>query len=279
MMFLAKRFVAGTTAEEALPKVRDLNRDGILATLDVLGENVAGKDEATASADEYVRLLELIDREKVDSNVSLKLTQMGLDIDVDFCFENVMRIVDRAAELDNFVRLDMEGSDYTDKTLDMFRRLYERRKNVGVVIQAMLHRSEADVRRTLEVGGRIRLCKGAYKEPESIAWRKMADIRENYRKLAAEMLASGVYHGIATHDEQLVEWTIAHAKEKGYGPETFEFQMLYGMRRKRQRELAKAGHRIRCYVPYGTHWFPYFTRRLRERKENVFFVLKHLFKD
>ncbi len=278
LMFLARRFVAGTTIDEAVPKVRELNDEGIKVTLDVLGENVSTRDLAEKSGDAYLTLLDRIDRDGLDANVSLKLTQMGLDIDTDFCADVVGGVVDRAAEYDNFVRLDMEGSTYTDATIAMFERLFARHGNVGVVLQAMLHRTPDDVRTVLDRGGRIRLCKGAYKEPPAIALQKMPQIRERFTELVPTLLTSGIYHGVATHDEKLIAWTIDHVRREGIDPASFEFQMLYGMRRERQRELVREGYNVRCYVPYGTHWFPYFTRRLRERKENVFFVLKHLFK-
>lgn len=276
---LARRFVAGLTAEEALPSVRALNDLGIRATLTVLGENVKDREEAAGAADEILGLLDLIRDRGVDSNVSIKLTQMGLDIGEDFCFENAMRVVEKAVETENFIRLDMEGPGHTAATLDVFRRIFAERQNVGVVIQAMLHRSEADVAELLALGARMRLCKGAYKVPSSLAHRSRKDIARAYTGLLEHLLASGLYHGVATHDEALIRWTLDHVAEKGIDARSFEFQMLHGMRRKRQIDLAGQGFNVRCYVPYGTHWFPYFSRRLRERKENIFFVLRNLFTD
>ncbi len=276
---LARRFVAGLTAEEALPSVKALNDLGIRTTLTVLGENVTAREEATRAVEEVLRLLDLVRDRGVDSNVSIKLTQMGLDIGEDFCLENAMRVVEKAAETENFIRLDMEGPKYTAATLDVFRRIFAERKNVGVVIQAMLHRSEADVADLLALGARMRLCKGAYKVPPSLAHRSKKDIARAYTGLLENLLASGLYHGVATHDEALIRWTLDHVDAKSIDARSFEFQMLYGMRRKRQIDLARQGFNVRCYVPYGTHWFPYFSRRLRERKENIFFVLRNLFTD
>jgi proline dehydrogenase len=275
---LARRFVAGTTAEEALPEIKALNERGIHVTTTMLGEDVTDRDEAVRAADGFIHLLERIHDHGLDSNVSLKLTQMGLDIDETFCFDNAMRIVAKAGELGNFVRIDMEGPKHTQLILDMFRRLHTgHEESVGVVVQAMLFRTEQDVAELLKNGVRLRLCKGAYKFPASIAHLKKKDIARAFTRLADTLLDSGLYHGFATHDEKLVQWIIDRVKTRGIDPARFEFQMLYGMRRNRQVALAEAGYHIRCYVPFGTHWFPYFSRRLRERKENVFFVLKNLF--
>ena len=206
-----------------------------------------------------------------------ELTQMGLDIGEDFCFENTLRVVEKAAETGNFIRIDMEGPKYTQPTLDMFRRIFAEKQNVGVVIQAMLKRSRADVADLLALGARMRLCKGAYKVPRGLAHGSKKDIARAYTDLLEPLLASGLYHGVATHDEALIRWTLEHAKARGIDTGAFEFQMLYGMRRKRQIDLVRQGFNVRCYVPFGTHWFPYFSRRLRERKENIFFVLRNLF--
>jgi proline dehydrogenase len=276
-MFLARRFVAGITAEEALPKVLELNRRGIKATMTVLGESVTKREESLAARDEFIHLLDLIRDQGADSNISVKLTQLGLDIDEQFCFDNTARVLEKAAEGDNFVRIDMEAAKYTQPTLDMLDRLREVHPNVGVVIQSMLFRSREDVRNLIAKGVGMRLCKGAYKFPASIAHLKKEAIAEAFRESAAEMLVSGIYHGFATHDESLVRWILDFVKREGVDPAAFEFQMLYGMRGNRQARLAADGYNVRCYVPYGTHWFPYFSRRLRERKENVFFVLRNLF--
>jgi proline dehydrogenase len=278
LFFLAKRFVAGTTVETALQAVKELNDKGLTATLDVLGENVVDNTQAQKAAEAYMSLLERIGDAGVNSNVSLKLTQMGLDISDEFCLENMVRIVTKAAECRNYVRIDMEGSAYTERTLNLFFRLFKEHRNVGIVIQAYLYRSEQDIRRLLEANARVRLCKGAYKEPRSIAYQKMKDIRTNYLKLAETLLVNGTYPGIATHDDLLIEavkdWTARH----GIGKEKFEFQMLYGIRPQTQEQLVRQGYNMRVYVPFGIHWFPYFSRRLRERKENIWFVIKNLFK-
>lgn len=276
--FLAKRFVAGLDVAAALDAVHRLNDRGILATLDILGENVHEPDHAVRAADAYLALLEEIARAGVNANVSLKLTQMGLDISEELCEQNLRRIAERATALQNFVRIDMEGSAYTQRTLDLFFRLLPEFPNLGVVIQAYLYRSEQDVRRLVAARARVRLCKGAYKEPPSIAYRKMSDIRRNFLRLAEILLRDGSYPAIATHDDLLINAVKAWTAEHRISPDRFEFQMLYGIRPKTQEELVRQGYRMRVYVPFGTHWFPYFSRRLRERKENIWFVLTNLFK-
>jgi proline dehydrogenase len=278
-MLVAKRFVAGERIEDAVQAITRLNSEGMKATLDVLGENVKHEHEAKRAADHYIEVVERIEAAKIDSNVSLKLTQMGLGIGDDFCLRNVSRILERANHRRNFVRLDMEGSAYTQRTLDLFRRLRKVHQNAGVVIQAYLYRSEKDVRELNTEGARVRLCKGAYKEPSSIAFRSKADTNANFVKLTKLLLTEGTYPAIATHDRTIIEETLKFVKEKGISRDKFEFQMLYGIGRKLQRELVKDGYTVRIYVPFGTHWLPYYTRRLRERRENVLFLLKHLFTD
>jgi proline dehydrogenase len=274
----ALRFVAGETLDQAATAIAALNRKGITATFDHLGENVNTADEAIASADAYIQVLDKIEKTGIKSNVSLKLTQMGLDVDEELCFRNVSRICERAQELDNFVRLDMESSAYTDRTLDMFRRLWHesRYRNVGVVLQAYLYRTEEDVREMNSLGARVRLCKGAYNEPAEVAFPKKADVDANYAKLTALLLTEGTYPGIATHDSRLIEYTKRFAARKGIDRSKFEFQMLYGVRRESQIELAQQGYNMRVYVPYGHEWYPYFMRRLAERPANVMFVLGNL---
>ena len=203
---------------------------------------------------------------------------MGLDIDAEFCLANMVRICERASALQCFVRIDMEGSDYTQKTLDLFSDLFRRHKNVGIVIQAYLHRSLKDTLELIDLGARVRLCKGAYKEPPALALQEMAEIRKNFKKLSESLLLKGDYPALATHDDELIAWVRSFTASHGIGKEKFEFQMLYGVRPETQRKLAAEGYNMRVYVPYGTHWLPYFYRRLRERKENVYFVLKHLFR-
>jgi proline dehydrogenase len=278
LYLFAKRFVAGEELEEAIPPIKALNEKGIMVTFDHLGENVKNEQEATAAADSYLQILDVIQREGLNSNVSIKLTQMGLDLGDDFCLKNVERIVKKAKELNNFVRIDMEGSNYTQRTLDITYKLFDEYKNVGVVIQAMLLRSESDIKKLINSGIRVRLCKGAYKEPESIAYQKKEQVNENYKKLMKMLLKDGNYPAIATHDEEIIEEAKRFAEENGIDRSRFEFQMLNGIRRDLQIALAREGYNMRVYVPYGKEWFPYFYRRLRERKENLFFVMRNFFK-
>ena len=275
---VAKRFVAGQTIQEAISAVRHLNAFGILTTLDVLGENVSTRPAAEAAVAAYLEALDWIQREGLSSNVSLKLTQMGLDIDRDYCLDNVARICERAAAGKNFVRIDMEGSAYTERTLNLFYDLFRKHQNVGVVIQAYLHRSEQDVRKLIELGARVRLCKGAYKEPPSLAVQTLAAVRQNFMSLASLLLKQRIHPAIATHDDVLLSWTRNYIAQHELPKDGFEFQMLYGVRSHSQRQLAEQKYPMRVYVPFGTHWLPYFYRRMRERKENVSFVLRHLFR-
>jgi proline dehydrogenase len=276
----ALRFVAGETLDQAARAIAVLNRQGIMATFDHLGENINTESEAVASADAYIELLERIKTDSLNSNVSLKLTQMGLDVDEELCFDNVARICARARDLDNFVRIDMESTAYTDLTLDLFRRLWHEcgYRNVGVVLQAYLYRTEKDVREMNSLGARVRLCKGAYNEPESVAFPKKADVDANYARLTRLLLMEGTYPGIATHDSRLINFTRKFAASRGIEPSRFEFQMLYGVRRESQVELVQQGYNMRVYVPYGREWYPYFMRRLAERPANVMFVLGNLFR-
>jgi len=276
--FLARRFVAGETMGEAIKAVERLNAINITCTLDILGEDVNSKEDAEKFMKDYIKLLEEIDKTGVDSNVSLKLTMTGLRIDKKFCVKNTEKIIKRANELKNFVRVDMEGSDVTDETLDVFRALYKKYpKNVGIVLQNMLFRCEKDVEEMNKLKARVRICKGAYKESTDIAWKKMDEIRDSFMKMTRILLDKGNYPGIATHDKLMVDATIKYVEEKKIPNKKYEFQMLYGIQRAMQEKLARDGYNMRVYVPYGTHWFPYFYRRLRERKENVFFILKHFF--
>jgi proline dehydrogenase len=275
----AKRFIAGETIDDAVRAVRDLNDQGCVATLDNLGENVADPAQATAAAAEYVRIFDTIHEKGLQCNASVKLTQMGLDLGEEVCLANVRRVLRRAKERKNFVRLDMEGSAYTQRTLDTFERLRgEGFDNVGVVIQAMLRRSEADVKRLTEAGASVRLCKGAYKEPLDKAFQKMSEIRENFVRLLDLLLRGKGRVGIATHDPKLQTAAQGLLARLGTPRDRYEFQMLYGIRRETQLELVRHGHPVRIYVPYGTHWLPYTIRRLRERKENLFFILGSLFR-
>jgi len=272
---LARRFVAGETAADAIAVGRRLHARGIDVTFDLLGEDVLDREAARRSAEANQRLLRLIPPE-VDRNVSIKLTMLGLDISEDFCLELTAGILETARQVGGFVRIDMESSKHTQRTLDAFHELRRAYDNVGIVLQAYLHRTEDDVREAISRGDRVRICKGAYKEPPEIAWTKMDDIRASFRRCAHLLLEGGNYPAVATHDESLIRDAIEHARAGGIAKERYEFQMLYGLRPRRWDELVRDGHNVRIYVPYGTHWFPYFYRRLRERKENVFFVLKSL---
>jgi proline dehydrogenase len=274
--FLARRFVAGETAEKAVEAGVALRKRGITATFDRLGEDVLDREAAARSAEANKVLLRLIP-DSVERNVSVKLTNLGLAISRDFCIEQTAGVLDAAQAVGGFVRIDMEGSKHTQATLDAFHALRKRYDNVGIVLQAYLRRTEDDVKEAIARGDRVRLCKGAYKEPAEIAWTDMDDIRANFRKCTRLLLDKGNYPAVATHDESLVQDVISYTAEQKIASDRYEFQMLYGLRRARWGELVAAGHRVRIYVPYGTHWFPYFYRRLREKKENVFFVLKSLF--
>jgi proline dehydrogenase len=277
---LARRFVAGETLDEALPVVEALNANGLHVALDKLGEHVHDRTVATAARDEYIALVRtLADRtpEGRRNRISIKLSMMGQLIDEDFCLDNLRRLLEVAAEHDVFVRLDMEGSALTDSTLDLFEAVYRDFPNhVGPVLQAMLHRTDRDVDRMCELGARVRLCKGAYAEPAAIAYQDMDQIRARYRDYMERLLRHAPYPGIATHDDRLIEATKAVADRHGIGRDQFEFQMLYGLRRQTQRQLAEEGYNVMVYVPYGTDWLPYFSRRLRERKENARFLLRTL---
>jgi proline dehydrogenase len=275
--FLAKRFVAGDTIASALDAVRALNAEGLTATLDFLGEDVTNERDAEHTRDTYLEMLAAIEREAVRTNVSVKLTALGLSVDEARCTDHLRAIVERAARLpDPFVRVDMEGSAVTDATLRTFEAVYATHPNVGPVIQAYLKRSPQDVERAIALGARVRLCKGAYSEPEEIALRDMPSIRRSYLRMAEALLQRGTYPAIATHDPRVIRAVEAFAAGHGIGKERFEFQMLYGVRPELQRELVRAGYNVRVYVPFGTHWAGYFYRRITERKENALFVIRSL---
>ncbi len=275
---MARSFVAGETAEEALKQVQKLKDKGIMTTLDILGESVKDRAQSDKAVQDYLDLLDTLKKKEVDCHISLKLTQMGLDIDDEYCYQNMVKIVGQAAESRRFVRVDMEGSALTQRTLDIFYRLRKKYDNVGIVVQAYLHRTEKDVADILEAKGKVRLCKGAYKEPAEVAIKKMKDIRENFIKLTKMLFAASSCPAVATHDSKLIDWTKKYVEENNIPREAFEFQLLYGLRNKTQQKLAAEGYRVRSYVPFGTHWIPYFSRRLRERKENVFVVIKNMFR-
>lgn len=275
---VTSRFVAGETIEQAAAAVKDLNSRGITASFDHLGESIKNEAEANAEVVEYGKILDTIESQKLNCGVSIKPTQLGLDINPDLFFHNTSKIIEKAAEYNRFVRIDMEDSGHTDATLAAFRRLRAKFNNVGIVIQAYLYRSKDDVAALLKEGCSIRLCKGAYDEPASVAFPKKSDTDANYVALMQMMLDSGIYHGIATHDEAMIAATVEYAQKQGIAKSAFEFQMLYGVRRDLQDKLARDGYNIRVYVPYGKHWYPYFMRRLAERPANVWFVLKNAFK-
>ncbi len=276
---LVRRFVAGETLNDAMDAVRRLNDAGLTASLDYLGESVNRAEDAGAAALQYITILHAIERQGARANASLKLTQMGLDVDRALCVRNIERIIAQAAQFGNFIRVDMEGSDYTQVTLDIFKELFAKHKNVGVVIQSYLYRSEADVRELNALGARVRLCKGAYSEPESVAFPRKADTDENYIKLMRLLLSEGVYPGIATHDERMIDATREFAAREDIPPDRFEFQMLYGVRRDLQAQLLRDGYRMRVYVPYGGEWYPYLVRRLAERPANILFILRGILRE
>src|ERR1700687_4754519 len=275
---MSRRFVAGEDLPDALAAAQASNRAGLEVSLDCLGENVATREDVVKTRDMYIGVFDRIAQAQLDANVSLKLTQLGLDLGEDFCFEQAAAIVAHAAALGNFVRLDMEGSAYTDRTVDMTRRLRGKYDAVGTVIQAYLYRSEKDITALLEIGCRIRLCKGAYLEPPEIAFPEKNDVDANYVKLMKILLASGIYHGIATHDPAMIAATIEYAAANTIAKDKFEFQMLYGIRVDLQQRLVRDGYRMRVYIPYGRDWFPYFMRRLAERPANMLFLARNLFR-
>ncbi len=275
----ANRFIAGITFEEALVRVRELNAQGIGVTLDHLGEGIRLAAEAAVYRDEYIRLMEDIRVANVQATISLKPTQMGLKLDAERCYANIRGIVAASRSQDKFVTLDMEDTTCTDATIGLVRRLRaEGLSNAGTVIQAYLYRSEEDVKQLTREGVELRLVKGAYKEPRTLAYPKLADVDANFLRLIKLRLDSGVYTAIATHDERIIDWTKRYAKEGGIPLGRFEFQMLYGVRTQLQQRLADEGYTVRCYVPYGRMWYPYFVRRLAERPANVMFIVKNRFR-
>ncbi len=276
---VSRRFVAGTEIADAVRATQALNRAGMSVSIDNLGENVTNPDEARHSAQLYYQILEAIVDHQLNSNISLKLTHMGLDVDEKLAGELVGGLVAKAASMrpPGFVRIDMEGSPYTQRTLDFVHELHRMPGNgnsVGTVIQAYLRRSESDVEKLLADGIRIRLCKGAYKEPAEIAFLAKSEVDANYMKLTRILLKSGIYHGLATHDENMIRQAEAFARREKIPPDSFEFQMLYGIRRDLQQSLVKSGWRVRVYLPFGSEWYPYFMRRLGERPANVFFIAR-----
>lgn len=281
--FLASRFVAGESLETSLSSVDELRKDGVHVALDKLGEHVHDRSVAKKARDAYIELIRaLADRYHAGGpqvRISIKLSMVGQMIDYGFCLDNLRQLLDVAVEHDVFVRLDMEGSDLTDSTLAIFEAVYPDYPNhVGPVLQAMLKRTDSDVERMCELGASVRLCKGAYKEPPALAYQDMKTIRAHYINHAKRLISEAGYPGIATHDDQIIDATKRFVAENGVSQDDFEFQMLYGVRPETQREMVRDGYNMMVYVPYGTEWLPYFSRRLRERKENVWFILKNFFR-
>ncbi|MCA2959995.1 MAG: proline dehydrogenase family protein [Silvanigrellales bacterium] len=280
--FFARRWISGTTMPEALERVKALNARRVSATLDLLGENITSEAQARACTSEYIRMLESISGGSIDSHVSLKLTMLGLDIDEELCFSLLSEVLRKADALGNRVALDMEGSPYTERTLRIYEAAAKSFRSPEIVLQAYLKRTEADVERVMRANGRFRLCKGAYKESADVAFKDMPSIQAQYLKLAKRALsnsAAGAHVCLATHDDTLIDALKAFIAENKIPKERYEFQMLYGMREKTWYRLAEEGHPITVYIPYGREWQAYYARRLAERKENIFFVLKNLFRD
>jgi proline dehydrogenase len=277
---LTTRFVAGDTVDEVIPIIREINAENGTASFDHLNESVESATEAEREVAEYLNILAKIDEQKVRSNVSIKLTQFGLGIDPELAYRNARRVVEEAHRRGNFVRVDMEDSSVTQTTIDIFKRLRAEfgLNDVGIVLQSYLYRTLADAQELIKLPARIRICKGAYFEPPEVAFSDKKDVDANYVKVMQLLLSSGIYHGIATHDPKMIDATINFAQREGIGKEKYEFQMLYGIRRDLQHQLARDGFNMRVYVPYGKHWYPYFMRRLAERPANIWFVLKNLAK-
>src|SRR5271169_6027307 len=275
----SQRFVAGTQLDDVIGATQVVNQWGAGVSIDNLGENVTNADEAKHSAELYHRMLDEIHQRKLNANISLKLTHMGLDVSEELAFRLVTELVDHAVRIDNFVRVDMEGSPYTQRTLDFVRGLHRlpgHASRVGTVIQSYMYRSEKDVDELLSERIRIRLCKGAYKEPPEIAFPKKVDVDANYLKLARTLMKSGVFHGLATHDEKIIAQLKQFASAENIPASAYEFQMLYGVRRDLQQQLVREGYGLRVYIPFGTEWYPYFMRRLAERPANVFFIARQM---
>jgi proline dehydrogenase len=277
---LVDRFVAGEEVEDALTTATALNHRGLHYTLDLLGENAANSDQAIAAGRTYVALLDRIQAANLPGNISIKLTMLGLDTSDELAWENLVAIVHRASELDMFVRVDMEGSPYTERTLALFRKAHDLYPDsVGIVLQSYLYRTDSDLEEMIARRARVRIVKGAYKEPETVAYPHKSDVDTAFRRHIERLLDAGNYPAIATHDEAIIRMTKGYALRMGIDRSRFEFQMLYGIRRERQAELASEGYNMRVYIPYGTSWYPYFMRRLAERPANVLFVLRQLFRD
>lgn len=277
---ITTRFVAGENIDEAVSHIREINAENCTASFDHLNESVGSDAEAEREVVEYLNILKQITEEKINSNVSIKLTQFGLGLDPELAYRNARRVVEEAHARGNFVRVDMEDSSVTQVTIDIFKRLRAEfdLNTVGIVLQSCLRRTYADAQELVKIPARIRICKGAYLEPPKVAFPEKKDVDANYVKVMQLLLSSGTYHGIATHDPKMIDATIDFASREGIGNDKFEFQMLFGVRRDLQRQLAHDGYNMRVYVPYGKHWYPYFMRRLAERPANVWFVMKNVLK-
>lgn len=279
--FLARKFVAAETLEEALPVVRSIKATGLNTTFDKLGEYVSDRSVATGAKEEYIHLIRTLDGAagQIDQNISIKLSMLGQKIDESFCIDNLHEVLTEAKKTNTFVRLDMEGTDITESTLSIFEKVYpDYTDNVGVVLQAYLKRTKEDIDRMCELKARVRLCKGAYSEPASLAWQDMPTIRDRFMEYMEALITKGRYPGIATHDDILINATKEFVATNNISKDRFEFQMLYGLRSDTQKQISDDEYGMRVYVPYGDQWFPYYSRRLRERKENVWFILSTMFK-
>ncbi|WP_339061041.1 proline dehydrogenase family protein [Tepidibacillus marianensis] len=276
----ARRFIAGESLEEAANRVKELNRDGLIVTLDHVGESVSSKQEAIDATNEAIAIFKIIKKMKLNSNASVKLTQLGLLLDPEFAYENMDRIAKTAKEHNNFVRIDIEDSPVTQITIDIFKRVFEKygKEHVGLVLQSCLYRTEKDMQDMVKLGANIRMVKGAYKEPKEVAFPKKRDVDENYVKMVKLHMQNGVYVAVASHDENIINEIKRYVKETNITNDKFEFQMLYGVRNGLQRDLVKEGYKVRVYTPYGKHWYPYFSRRIAERPANAFFIIKSMFK-
>lgn len=276
---LANRFIAGDTLTEALDEIEELNKKGIMVTLDHLGEGIHQLKEASGYKEEYLRLVDGIASRQVNANVSLKPTQMGLELDKEACYSNIKAVVWRANKHNMFVWIDMENSAFTQTTIDIVHRLHAGGlKNVGTVIQAYLFRTENDVKQLMKKGIQLRLVKGAYKEPSTIAYQQKTEVVSNFRAMIKLHLDQGVFTAVASHDDQIINWVKDYARAKKISKDAFEFQMLYGLRMNEQEKLAQEGYQMRCYLPYGILWYPYYTRRLAEKPANLILVIRHMFK-
>jgi proline dehydrogenase len=272
---VSRRFVAGEALDQAIEATRTLNQRGMHVSLDHLGENVSDAKEATSAAQDYINILDRIKQTGVDANISIKLTALGLDISQELCEQNVCRILEYAQQFPIFVRIDMEGSAYTERTVDITLRMHKRYEHVGTVIQSCMYRSKKDIEQLIAQGVRVRLVKGAYREPKTVAFQQKSEVDHNFVRLMTTLLLRGNYPAIATQDEAIINATCKFARDNGISKSVFEFQMLYGIRRDLQEKLVKQGYNVRVYVPYGSQWYPYLMRRLAERPANLVFVLNN----